>query len=148
MDETETVSIEVFLPVEQEKTTVELETVDEAYEMIESESVFNNYQVTYRSPEYEDDEDSVEWIEFTWTLERKSNDQTKLENNKVLNMMCPQCGSIGSVAFGFGEFEHLNDFCSTCTEDVFLIRDQPTESGQSDVINYQIQLLDMGLLKN
>lgn len=94
------------------------------------EDTFNGMQLTYLSPI--DTEDS--WFELTWTLERVDGDETVVEDDGELEVFCPVCGEETVYTFDGGEFEHLGDL--DC-EHAAVIRDQPTESGQSHVINYR-----------
>lgn len=137
----ETASVDIFLPLSGVEKTVDVTAEEEAYTMIDDESgeTFNGYQVTYRGPEYLD-EGEEPWFELRWTMERVDGDETAIESAGELTMTCPNCGVEKSVGFTQDEFEELRSFCVSCGDDINVIRDQPTESGQSDVINYTVYL--------
>ena len=132
MVKTETVNI--TLPIEGTEVSIDITITDREYSMIDSDDTFRDYQLTCLQPE--DDEDH--WFELSWSLEREDKSHTCIENNWELELTCPNCGKKITTGFDGKEFEHLPDFCTDCSS-VNLIRDQPTEQGQSHIINYTIQ---------
>lgn len=132
----ETVSVDITIPITGDNRTVEVVGEEDEYVLIESDETFDGYQLTCRNPEYADEM----WFELSWTMERENGDETSVETDGEVTLFCPNCGSEVTVSFTQDEFEELRPFCSSCGDDVNVIRDQPTESGQAHVINYIVHL--------
>lgn len=127
-----TIELTVYSPFIGEEIVVNLEDEELAYEEIDikdGESMI----VTRRNLPSEPDDS---WIEIQWSLTQDNEDYTVLESDAGLEMYCPVCSTEVTVQFDGDEFEDLHEYCSNCSSE--LIRDDPTEAGQRDMVNYTI----------
>lgn len=125
-----------YSPIEGTKHTVEVSEQNNSDVKVAEKNTYNGLIILTNNPS---DSDEV-WYELVWTMRRKTDNRTEIESDTTLSINCPYCGT-DAVMFSFtgDEFEHLETQCS-CGKIVRVLRDQPTESGQSHVINYHIQL--------
>lgn len=129
----QTVECVFYNPFTGAEQVVELENEERAYQMVAEAETINGIQVSRRRPE--DSEEA--WFDVAWSLERVSGNETQLESDGVLTCFCPCCGEEVSAEFDEDEFESL-PICDSC--DGWIIRDQPTERGQSHLINYSMDI--------
>ena len=129
----------LFDPLNGAEHTIQLPKEDRADLVIPSVNTYNGIQVDYRIA------DGDSWIGILWTLEREGDtDETLLEDNGSLEMYCPNCGAHRTSEIQeYDEFEIIQNFCDDCGDTIQLIRDQPTESGQSHVINYEFHIYSL-----
>lgn len=136
----ETVTRTVFCPISGEEYTVEMAEEDYAEDVVDCGEGYdgNGLQVIFRDPS-----DSADtWFEVLWALERVDGNETEIESDGTVALYCPRCGDQITAEFKQHEFEHLNNPCSSCGSVVHFIRDQPTESGQSHVVNYEYHIYE------
>lgn len=129
----ETVDCTFYNPLTGEKTTVSVDDEEYASQGIPQDETYGGLQVQRRNPSYDD----VSWFTLTWTMMRVDGDATSIEDAAELALSCPECGDACTVQFDGDEFEDLV-LCDSC--ELYVTRDQPTESGQADVINYAINI--------
>lgn len=129
----ETVDCTFYNPFTSEETTISVKDEDDASEVIPQDETYRGLVVQRQDPSYDD----FSWFTLNWTMMRVYRNETTIEEESELTLSCPSCGDSCTVQFDGDEFEELL-LCKPC--EIYVIRDQPTERGQSDVVNYSIDL--------
>lgn len=134
MSETEsTVTCQFYNPITGIKENVEIKDEDRSSVLISQERTERGIEIIRRNPEY----DTTSWFEIKWTMEKDENGETPIEDESKVLCICPACGNQYNSVFIGTEFEELTG-CQHCGN--ILTRDEPTESNQSQLINYAVEI--------